>query len=540
MHKRLLVEAELARVRGRPMDAMSLYDEALELARTNGFHQEEALASELAGRFYLEQGRPRVARAYLVDALYEYRKWNARAICGLLEKEFPEFLARAQEEGAFAGQPASVSTTTTVPASTVSSTSSSGGRDRVDVATVLKVSQVISGEIRLERLLERMMGIVVENAGAQRGLLLLESDDRLYIEAEAGSEEDDIQVLQHIPVADKKDVAHAVLNYVMRMGETVVLDDAAKAGGFSRDTYVMTRLPRSVICLPLKHQTRLRGILYLENNLATGVFTPRRVEVLQMIATEIVISLENARLYASLEKQNRKLEGKVREKNRELLAARQTLREESGRFDQVLRAICPDEVAAQWHERGEVTPRDASAATVLYAELVNLWGGTHEWETGDLVTELGRFRQRFRETVEEHGLLGIHAPPNGVVAVSGLMSADEQHAVRSIRAARALVARVEAQDKVFSPELEVRLGLHSGPVVGGIIDSAGGPFELFGEGLEGAMAVARHARPMSVAVAESTRLLSSDRFHFDQGGSVVRDDGREMATFLVRGELPSD
>ena len=201
--------------------------------------------------------------------------------------------------------------------------SSSSGT--LDMVTVIKVSQAISGEVRLDRLLHRLIGFMIENAGATRGVLILKRDNCLFIEAEGTTDLNSTVVLQSLPVNDCSSISGSIVNFVARTHEHLVLDDAANSGKFTHDPYIMERASKSIICTPIINQGRMTGILYLENNLATGAYTERRLTVLELLSSQVAISIENARLYEGLkrateelEEYNRTLEQKVEERTREL------------------------------------------------------------------------------------------------------------------------------------------------------------------------------------------------------------------------------
>jgi predicted ATPase/signal transduction histidine kinase len=280
-HRCDLVDAEYARVRGDIRAAMDGYDRAIEGARDNAYPHEAALANELAARFYLGLGRERFACLYLEEACAGYRAWGAVALVRRLE----------QQELALREQPAA-------PAESTSHTSTSSTGSTLDLNTVMKAAQTLSSEIVLDTLLEKMMCIVLESAGAQRGFILLETEDQLVIEAAGSvSSEPDTTVLKSVPLAECTDLSQAVVNYVRRTGESLVIADATQDSRLIHDPYVVQQRPRSMLCIPVSSRGGLAGVLYLENNLVVGAFTPDRIEMIQMLVAHAAISLENARLY---------------------------------------------------------------------------------------------------------------------------------------------------------------------------------------------------------------------------------------------------
>jgi PAS domain S-box-containing protein len=279
-----LVAAEIARIEGRDLDAMRLYEEAIRSSRANDFVHNEALANELAGRFYAERGFQKIAHVHLQDARYCYRRWGADGKVRQLEQLYP----RLRE-----------------PEPAPGSTSTFGTPiENLDLATVIKVSQSVSGEIVLETLIDTLMRTALEHAGAQRGLLILAHGGATRVEAEATTNGTTITVHSRRASVSAAELPDSVLQYVVRTQESVILDDAAVRNAFSGDEYIRCKRVRSVLCLPLTRQTALVGVLYLENNLTARVFTPARSAVLKLIASQAAISLENAYLYKDLQHEN--------------------------------------------------------------------------------------------------------------------------------------------------------------------------------------------------------------------------------------------
>jgi PAS domain S-box-containing protein len=286
-HKYLLVEAELAAIRGETEAAMDRYDQAIASAREHGFVQNEALANELAGKFWLKRGKREFAGIYLKRAHRAYRSWGAKGLCARLEQRFGEWITgtHSRSDGS------THSTLTTI----------STGSDSVslDFTTVLKASQAISKEIKLERLLTRLMDIVMENAGAEKGLYIEKKGGKLFVEVLATAGQ--LQRYPGDPLSSRSDLSSAIVHYVARTGKDIVLDHAATEKIFLHDPYIREKAPKSVLCIPISLRGELSALLYLENNQVTGAFTSRRVELIKTISSQAAISLENARIYRSLE-----------------------------------------------------------------------------------------------------------------------------------------------------------------------------------------------------------------------------------------------
>jgi len=282
-----MVQAEIARLENRAHEAMVLYERAIHSAQANGFVHNEALAYELAGRFYLAQGFKLFGHTYLQKARQCYLQWGAHGKVKHLDTLHP-YLA-IDEAGA--------DPTGTITASI----------EHLDLATVVKVSQAISGEIVLHRLIDTLMRTAAEHAGAERGLLVLPRGTKMQVEAEATSDGNTLTLRQAGQPVTASTLPETVLQYVVRSGESVILGDAAFQSPYDADPYIRERRSRSILCLPLITQAKLVGALYLENNLSSNVFAPSQIAVLKLIVSQAAIALENSRLYSELQEREARI-----------------------------------------------------------------------------------------------------------------------------------------------------------------------------------------------------------------------------------------
>jgi predicted ATPase/signal transduction histidine kinase/tRNA A-37 threonylcarbamoyl transferase component Bud32 len=296
-----MVAAELARVTNRPQEAIRAYEEAIHAAREGHFIQYEGMTQELAANFWRAAGTPAIALALAKEARAAYVRWGAQGKVRHLDARWPGLSPERSE------------------ADTLTYTTNS---TRVDALSVVKAQQAISGEIVLERLVTTLLRVAIENAGAQRGALLLPDGDTLTV---AAASEPSSEAPPHL-------LPWSVIAYVRRTHEPVLLDDAARPHPFSADAYLAGSQVRSVLCLPLMRQERFSGVLYLENNLVTNAFNPERLSLLSHLASQAAISIENARLYADVQRAqaalrdaNDELERRVEERTRELKEAQARL-----------------------------------------------------------------------------------------------------------------------------------------------------------------------------------------------------------------------
>ncbi len=351
-HRELLIQAECDRLAKRTTEAMAAYNEAIHLAQSYGYRQDEALANELAARFYLSQGQQKVARTYLQDAHYSYECWGAQAKTKLLEAQYGHV----------------------IPLGARTSQGNSAMRDSInkegadlDLMSVTKASQTLSGEMQRDRLLTRLMEAILENAGAEAGYLALvhhqPETSQWRVEAaatiaktsaiasvpssssgesesfnlpqdaanspasEATSETtpQQIEVLQGIPLDCCEPLPQSIINYVIHSQDSIVLGDALEDAQFGGDPVVLQRGLHSILCIPLLHQGKLIGLIYLENNLITDAFTEKRIKVIRLLCSQAAISLDNSRLYAEAAQYAQTLEQKVIERTAALEQANQKL-----------------------------------------------------------------------------------------------------------------------------------------------------------------------------------------------------------------------
>jgi len=316
----------MVRIDGDPEAAVLLYDKAIEAAGENEFIQDEALANELAAKYWLTRGNEEISRLYMKMAHYGYRLWGAKRKSEYLEERYPDLLAAYSPKDQSAADETTASSRYAMGDTSV----------LLDMATVMKASQAISGEIVLENLLKKLMDIVMETAGAEKGFLILRSGDfnrnsELMVESYGSTDKYRESLFEPIPIEECKELSSEIVRYVAETRKNVVLGDAANMGEFTRDAYVMKKKPRSVLCIPIIHppsippvgdkgpvlmgderdgkfrisnpattfefQKEVTGLLYLENNRKTGVFTPDRVEVLKLLSSQAAISINNARIY---------------------------------------------------------------------------------------------------------------------------------------------------------------------------------------------------------------------------------------------------
>jgi predicted ATPase/signal transduction histidine kinase/tRNA A-37 threonylcarbamoyl transferase component Bud32 len=318
-HKYELIEAEKARVFGQNWEAMELYDRAIKGAKEQGYTQEEALANELAAEFYLSHHKEKIAQTYLTNAYYAYSCWGAVTKVKDLEARYPQFLSQIYSpETASSPGDRKTDSTTTLNSKTL------------DLASIIKATQAISQEIFLERLLDQLMKILLENCGAQTGFLILPKEDKLVIAIAASITTNKVMIQPSMPIELSQRLPSSVVNYVARTKKYVVLTSDNSQSLFADDPYLQRSQPKSVLCIPIVKQNQLLGIVYLENNLINNAFTNERLEICKILCAQAAISLENATFYSNLQ-QSKAIE-RAAEEMRKVLEKERELNELKSRF----------------------------------------------------------------------------------------------------------------------------------------------------------------------------------------------------------------
>jgi predicted ATPase len=275
----LLLAAEIERLQGRGLSAFDLYSRAARYAEETRMLQHQALANELCARFWLGLGQEKLAALFMADARSCYAQWGAAAKVDDLERRYARILDRRAIESAQAAADLPPQAAT------------------LDVVTAMRAAQAIAGESELEKLLGRLMRIVIENAGAERGSLLFEQGGEAFVHVEGSLDAVEVKSGQPVALAQAENLSRRVVNYVRRTSESVVLGDAGSDDRYATDEYIVREKPRSIMCVPMLNQGRLTGVIYLENNLVTDAFTADRIKVIQLVSSEAAISLENTQLY---------------------------------------------------------------------------------------------------------------------------------------------------------------------------------------------------------------------------------------------------
>ncbi|MFY0644547.1 MAG: AAA family ATPase [Bacteroidia bacterium] len=502
-HYQLLV-AELAAMKGEVERALQLYEKAMTIAAKNGFIYVEALANERAAAYAFEHEFTKQARVYLRDAWDRYHAWGAEGKCKQLEQNHPSLLRHeAHLPQQHAGHV------------TITSTSSAVS---LDLSTILKASQSIASTVKYDDLLKNLMNIAIENAGAERGSIISEQRGELCVEAEAKTGVDGAEILDSVPLKKYDQLPESLLLYSWRSGESVVVSDAQAEERFSSDPYVIHSGVLSMMCLPITEKGRVIGLLYLENNLMRGVFTDDRLELLHMLSGQIGISIENALLYENLEE-------KVRERTEEIEKQKVLIEEEKEKSDKLLLNILPHQIADELKSEGHSKARSYSNVTVMFCDIVGFTQLGEKLDADTLVQDIHEFFSGIDDIVNKHEIEKIKTIGDAYLCANGLdESEDGSSAVHMVEAAQEIMAYLtkmnKSKEKGDRPPFELRIGIHTGPVVAGVVGKAKFAYDIWGDTVNTAARMETHGEPMRINVSEETYQLVKDKFSFEHRGKV--------------------
>lgn len=513
-----LVEAERNRIYEKHSRAIEYYELAGNHAEQNQQHNIRALSHELAGNYWTTRGKNDLASVYFTSAARCYLDWGAEAFANRLELDYGNILKWRKP-------------------TIVQNLSHSGENvDRIDYMSILKAAQNISMEINLERLLKKTMEIIVENAGAESGLFIIKKNETWYVEASTGpnikDQRTNVRVLENIPLEQYESISHGVVNYVARTKENVVLGDASREGLFVNDPYIMKSRTRSLLCVPINNHGMVIGVLYLENNLTNNAFSRDRIELLNILLSHVGISLENAKLYTRMEEM-------VEDRTRDLVSALRKVQEEREKSDNLLLNILPRAVADELKENGEVIPQDYDSTTILFADIKNFTGMAHDLSPEELVKELNSLFLQFDYIMDNYKVEKLKTIGDAYMCAGGLPIANRTHPVDVCMAALEIKNLIELTQELRADSgariIEVRVGIHSGPVIAGVIGKNKFNYDVWGDTVNIAASMEAAGEAGKINISANTYEMVKDFFECEFRGKLDIKHGDEMEMYYITG-----
>ncbi len=522
--KHLLVEAEKEHYLNNnyPL-AESLYDQAIQAATTNQMIREEALANERAAMFFHERNRFKITKAYLKDAIKAYSEWGAFGKIRQLQSAFPDF-----------SELFSVLDEKMLTLDTLRSTTFASGGDLLDWQSVAKSTTAISGEVVLEKLLKKLVWILIEAAGAEKCFLIQISSDpdqKFVVEASGTVHGMESEVLQNLP-ATPENIPIEILHFVERTREPLVLPDAIVDDRFNQSLYIRHNQIRSLACVPIILQDKITGIIYLENNLSSEVFTQDRLEILKLLAAQTAISMENAVLY-------RDLEAKVVERTQTIESQKEIIELEKNKADELLYNILPRSTANELKSKGFSEPKSFDSVTTLFTDFVGFTGITEKISPRELIDDLNICFMAFDEISSQNGMERIKTIGDSYMCAGGIPVENFTHAVDGLRTAISIQKFInkwnESRREIGKTPWLIRIGLHTGPVIAGVVGKKRFVYDIWGDSVNIASRMEASSEPGEINISESTYQLVKDQFTCEYRGKITAKNKGEIDMYFVKG-----
>ncbi len=486
LHKSQLINAEYNKVLGNMDTAQELYYAALETSKKYKYQHLSALINQKLAQYQQEKSNNRLAIIHLKDAIYDYNVLGASAYAAYLSENSNSSMDTND---------------LSLQTSGVMSGSGMSSHSNIDLSTILKSYQAISEQIRLKGLLSTMMKVIIENAGAERMVLLLKYEDKLNAEAECFADDDEVRILSKTEQREYSNFASSVVDQVFSTGEPMIIDDASTDEKYSNDSFINREKPRSLLCAPLTKMGQTIGVIYLENNLSSGVFTQDRIDLVVLLSGQVAISIENAKLYDNLEE-------KVIERTKELNV-------EKEKSDDLLLNILPDHIAQELKANGSAKAKQFKRATILFADFQNFSEICENLGAEELVSELNYFYTTFDNIVAENNVEKIKTIGDCYMCAGSLTDDENTSPHQTINVALAIQKFMKEESerrKVHGlPAFRLRIGLHTGPVIAGIVGLKKFAYDIWGDAVNIASRMESNSEIGKINI-------SGDTFHY------IKDD----------------
>lgn len=508
-----LLLAEQAAAGADYKQAVAYYSAAALRARQDAMHQMAGIIHERWSELEHTMGIKQQAEFLIKEAWIDYTNWGATLKIKALQKKYPKLLLESSDNLALAERQSNSS---------------------IDLNSVVKASNSISKEVVYEKLLISLLDIAVQNAGAQKGFIITPGREGLQTEAYISKIGDGEQKIISRPLSESEGLSPLIVNYVLNSKENLIINNASRDLRFAQDKYIEKEKPLSVLCMPVMRNKEVIVILYLENNLATDVFTEERIEVLNLLSGQMAISLQNAVLYENLE-------SRVKERTATIENQKKQLEFEKERSDKLLLNIMPEEIANELKTSGKSIPKQYEEVTILFTDFEGFSKVTKAMPASELVTLLDECFSAFDQIGKMHGLEKIKTIGDAYLSVAGLPYADPEHASKTIRAAIDIIRFIDQYnaDRISRamPYCPIRIGIHSGPVVAGIVGSDKFAFDLWGDTVNIASRLEAYGEPGKINISKATYLKVKDQFECIYRGKISVKHNEEIQMYFVNPKM---
>lgn len=515
-NKYALIQAELYRYKNKRFKAKEYFELSISSAGTNGLIHERALACERYAIYLEELNQTEPFIYYLKKAIKDYEIYGALSKISQITEKFKTYLPKLESTSSM-----SLSRTTT-----------STTRSDIDMTTIYKTSQVISGEIVLDTLLKKIMSLLLENAGANKGWFLIKCEENWCIRAEDNISNQEGGKTNLINLSKTSEEKHPlslrVVEYAERTGKAVVLEDAATIGKFSQNDEIRRLKSKSIFCSPIINQGKILGIIYLVNDHISNAFTEENIELLNLLSSQLSISLQNALLYDSLET-------KVKERTLEVI-------KEKDLSESLLKNILPNKIADELKSAGSVEARHHSKVSVLFTDFQDFTKLTEIVSPKELVKELDYIFSRFDEITTEFGIEKIKTIGDSYMAASGIPMPGENDEVRIINAAFAMIEflnqvkqeRIAKNSKLY---FEARIGIHTGELIAGVVGKNKFAYDIWGGTVNLASRMESNGEVGRINITEQTYSYIKNDFNCTSRGQIKIKNLENIEMFFVDGPI---
>jgi class 3 adenylate cyclase len=507
-HKLYLLQAEKARLSKKHNKTRDLYDLSINAAIEQDYIQEAALASELAGKYHYGNKNLTLSRFYIRNAYQFYRDWGATAKLYQLAKAYPNELKGLVNKQVLAMEALDLG--------------SEFSLSSLDLQSVFKVSTALSGEVVFEKMLNQLMHIMSENIGANKAALVLSNGDELNLAAQwtIGQEETNIE---NTPLYKTDFLPKTIINYIERTKKQVISGNASQDQIYGKDPYIQKSKIKSILATPLINKGNFQGILYLENSLLNNAFNIENIKFLNLLTSQIAVSIENAMLYDNLEK-------KVIERTSELA-------DEKRKSEDLLLNILPAETALELKKFGKAKPRRYESVSVIFTDFKDFTKRSEKMTPEELVVQVDSYFTKFDEISQKYNIEKIKTIGDSYLCVSGLPIVDNAHAINAIKAAiemRDYVKAVAKEKKHDDPSaFKVRIGIHSGPVVSGVVGLKKFAFDIWGDTVNTASRLESECESSKINISNATYQLVKDQFECEYRGRLKAKNKGEIDMYYI-------
>jgi len=509
--KHLLVEAELAFFNKKLARATELFTEGIDVASKSGLLHLSALVFERSAIYNFRKKLDALANLLVRNAWLFYREWGAIGKVRQLEEEYPQLLQVLDPR----------------PGSHMIVPNASKS---IDIQSIFKASISISGEVVFENLLEKLLKIVIENAGAQNGFIIMVRDSKLFVEAIGKTDVEWHSTLVNAPLESVEGISHSIVQMIYHTGETLILNDAINDLRFANDAYISYAKPKSILCAPVMQHGKCLAILYLENNLTVDAFTPARLEVLNLLTGQIAISLQNAELYENLEQ-------KVLERTETIEKQKVEIEKEKEKSDALLLNILPFETAEELKNTGSYKARRFDSVSIMFTDFESFTQLSEKLSTEELVEMIDYCYKAFDIITTRYNIEKIKTIGDAYMCVGGLPVYYPEHAINTVKAALEIASFIEEFNHERKarklPHCRIRIGIHSGPVSTGVVGSKKFAYDVWGDSVNTAQRMEHASEGGKVNISSSTYELVKDHFKCHYRGKVSAKNKGDIDMYFV-------